>query len=102
MRQWSSLRGDGLGSVAMPDTDLTPRRRGRPASASADGGPEVQSLDRAMGLLRVLAEADGMSLRDIARKAELPASTTHRLLATLQKRQIVNHDAENGLWTVGL
>ncbi|GGF88133.1 IclR family transcriptional regulator [Azorhizobium oxalatiphilum] len=86
----------------MPDTDLTPRRRGRPASASADGGPEVQSLDRAMGLLRVLAEADGMSLSDIARKAELPASTTHRLLATLQKRQIVNHDAENGLWTVGL
>lgn len=86
----------------MVDTELTPRRRGRPASTSPDGGSEVQSLDRAIALLRVLAEADGMTLSDIARTAELPASTVHRLLATLQKRQLVNHDAENGLWTVGL
>ena len=78
-----------------------PRRRGRPASASSDGG-EVQSLDRAIALMRLLAEADGMSLSDLAKKAELPASTVHRLLTTLQKRQLVNHDLENGLWTVGL
>lgn len=84
----------------MEDQISTPRRRGRPSSA-VDGG-EVQSLDRAIALLRVLAEADGMSLSDIAKKAELPASTAHRLLATLQKRQLVNHDQENGLWTVGL
>lgn len=86
----------------MVDTEFTPRRRGRPASTSPEGGSEVQSLDRAIALLRVLAEADGMSLSDIARTAELPASTVHRLLATLQKRQLVNHDQENGLWTVGL
>lgn len=84
----------------MEDQVIVPRRRGRPSS-SADGG-EVQSLDRAIALLRILAEADGMSLSDIAKKADLPASTAHRLLATLQKRQLVNHDGENGLWTVGL
>ncbi|OYX68039.1 MAG: IclR family transcriptional regulator [Rhizobiales bacterium 32-66-11] len=86
----------------MPDTEILPRRRGRPASTAPDAGGEVQSLDRAVALLRVLADADGMSLSDIAKKADLPASTVHRLLATLQKRQLVNHDHENGLWTVGL
>ncbi|MGU3495626.1 IclR family transcriptional regulator [Xanthobacteraceae bacterium A53D] len=86
----------------MPDSDLTPRRRGRPPSASAEGGAEVQSLDRAIALLGVLADADGMTLSEVARKAQLPASTVHRLLATLQKRQLVTHDADNGLWTVGL
>lgn len=85
----------------MEDQVLLPRRRGRPASPAAEGG-EVQSLDRAIALLRVLSEADGMSLSDVARRADLPASTVHRLLATLQKRQLVSHDQENGLWTVGL
>ncbi len=84
----------------MEDQNIAPRRRGRPASA-VEGG-EVQSLDRAIALLRVLADADGMSLSEIAKKTELPASTAHRLLGTLQKRQLVNHDPESGLWTVGL
>lgn len=41
-------------------------------------GPEVQSLDRAIALLRVVADADGMALAEIARRAELPVSTVHR------------------------
>ncbi|TCT08158.1 IclR family transcriptional regulator [Aquabacter spiritensis] len=84
----------------MEDLSSAPRRRGRPASA-VDGG-EVQSLDRAIALLRLVADMDGMTLSEIAKRAELPASTAHRLLATLQKRQLVTHDQENGLWTVGL
>ncbi len=85
----------------MPDSDLAPRRRGRPATG-AEGGAEVQSLDRAMLLLRVIADADGLPLADIARTADLPVSTVHRLLATLEKRQLVTHDLATGLWTVGL
>lgn len=87
----------------MVDGDVMPRRRGRPASgASAEGGTEVQSLDRAIALLRVVADADGMALAEIARRAELPVSTVHRLLTTLEKRQLVNHDQSTGFWTVGL
>ena len=87
----------------MPDTELAPRRRGRPASGTAsEGGAEVQSLDRAIALLRVVADQDGMALAEIARRAELPVSTVHRLLTTLEKRQLVNHDLSTGLWTVGL
>ena len=87
----------------MPETEVAPRRRGRPASGTAaEGGAEVQSLDRAIALLRVVADQDGMALAEIARRAELPVSTVHRLLTTLEKRQLVNHDLSTGLWTVGL
>jgi IclR family transcriptional regulator, acetate operon repressor len=78
------------------------RRRGRPPSAGADSGSEVQSLDRAISLLEIVSSADGVTLSEIARRAELPNSTVHRLLATLQKRGLVDHDPASGFWTVGI
>lgn len=83
--------------------DVTPlRRRGRPASVGSEAGGEVQSLDRAIGLLEVLAAGEGLGLSELAREAELPPSTVHRLLATLQKRGLVSHEPSTGLWTVGV
>jgi IclR family transcriptional regulator, acetate operon repressor len=62
----------------------------------------VQSLDRAMRLLEVLADADdGCRLVEVARRAELPVSTTHRLLLTLENRRFAQFDRGSGLWTVG-
>jgi IclR family transcriptional regulator, acetate operon repressor len=82
---------------------VTPlRRRGRPPSATAEPAGEVQSLDRAMALLDVLAGAEGLSLSEIARQAELPTSTVHRLLTTLHRRRLVGNDPETGHWTVGV
>lgn len=82
---------------------VTPlRRRGRPATASSDSGGEVQSLDRAVGLLELISRGEGIGLSELARQAELPPSTVHRLLATLQRRRLVSHDAQTGLWTVGV
>jgi IclR family acetate operon transcriptional repressor len=83
---------------------VTPlRRRGRPpSSGTPDSGAEVQSLDRAMGLLEILAAGEGSPLSELARRAELPASTVHRLLTTLQRRALVSHDMSTGLWTVGV
>ncbi|MEZ0213586.1 MAG: IclR family transcriptional regulator [Xanthobacteraceae bacterium] len=79
------------------------RRRGRPPTAvNGETGGEVQSLDRAIALLEVLAAADGMALSDVARRAELPTSTVHRLLTTLQRRGVVAHDPASGQWMVGL
>ncbi len=86
----------------MSDSVTPLRRRGRPASATADASGDVQSLDRAIGLLEVLANSDGLSLSDVARQAELPPSTVHRLLATLNRRGLVGQDPETGLWTVGV
>ena len=86
----------------MSDVVAPLRRRGRPASANSDASGDVQSLDRAIGLLEVLAGSDGMGLSEVARQSDLPPSTVHRLLATLHRRALVGQDPETGLWTVGV
>jgi IclR family acetate operon transcriptional repressor len=86
----------------MPQT-AERRRRGRPrlAPAEAEDAP-VQSLDRAMALLAELAEADGLTLTDLAGRAEMPMSTAYRMLLTLQRRGLAEFDASTQLWLVGV
>jgi IclR family acetate operon transcriptional repressor len=68
----------------------------------AENSGIVQSIDRALRLLEVLSECDGGArLVDLARSAELPVSTTHRLLLTLESRHFVQFDRASGLWAVG-
>jgi len=86
----------------MTETVVTIRRRGRPSNSTGESGGEVQSLDRAIALLQVLALSDGMLLSEVARAAELPTSTVHRLLTTLERRGLVGHDPATGQWMVGL
>lgn len=80
------------------------RRRGRPVKvAGGEGGAQVQSLSRALGLLEHLAaEERGITLTNLAKRARLAASTTHRLLATLEQQGFAELDAERGLWFVGV
>jgi IclR family acetate operon transcriptional repressor len=94
--------GDALNGGHMSEPVTVLRRRGRPPSAGADSGTEVQSLDRAIFILEIVSSADGVTLSEIARRAELPNSTVHRLLTTLQKRGLLDHDPGSGLWTVGV
>jgi IclR family acetate operon transcriptional repressor len=63
----------------------------------------VQSLNRALALLQLLAEhPDGLSLAEIAPLAELAPSTTHRLLSSLQALDFVSFETDNNRWFVGL
>jgi IclR family acetate operon transcriptional repressor len=72
-----------------------------PARARAAPG-QVQSLARALGLLRVVASApDGLILRDVARASGLPVSTAHRLLTTLESERFVRANPETGCWSIG-
>ncbi|NIZ10368.1 IclR family transcriptional regulator [Pseudooceanicola sp. HF7] len=65
-------------------------------------GQVVQSVDRALRLLElVAAEADGLRLSEVARRAGLAPSTTHRLLTTLEQRGFLQCDAATGTWHVG-
>lgn len=91
----------------MRKADAEPvRRRGRPAaegngSGGGDGG--VRSLSRALSLLEdVAAHAEGVTLGDLAQRADLAPSTAHRLLKTLESRRFVTQDAERGLWFTGV
>lgn len=80
----------------------------RTQAAKSDGGARendgtVQSLLRAMALLEILAEDDeGYRLVDLAARAGLSTSTTHRLLTTLEQKQFVQWSREDGLWFVGV
>ena len=61
----------------------------RPRSAGS-----VQSVDRAMDLLEVLARAEApMGVGEVAERTGLAQATAHRLLRSLQQRGYVRHDA---------
>lgn len=87
----------------MPHRYTTPPRRGRmPKKPGAPTG-QVQSLTRGLSILEALAEAEsGLTLTDLGRRVELPPSTTHRLLSTLEKMGYVYQAGDLGLWYVGL
>lgn len=77
------------------------RPRGRPREDKAEIKTN-QSLERALGLLRVLSEHDGMTLTELAEAAGLPPSTAHRLLATLAAHGMVVADETRQTWAIGL
>lgn len=69
--------------------DAGESRRGADSESKHDRRT-IQSLERAIDLLEILASAgDGMALTEIAKRSELNASTCHHLLATLTKRGLV-------------
>lgn len=62
----------------------------------------VQSVARALSLMRLLAQEDGGSrLSDLARAAGLPVSTAHRLLTTLEQQGFAQFEPASTLWHVG-
>ena len=88
----------------MAETAARPRTRGRTRTRSReDTAGQVQSLARAISILKALGRADdGMTLTDVALTVGLPPSTTHRLLTTMQHDRIVRFDQATALWHVGV
>ena len=81
---------------------LPPRRAHPPGKATAVTG-QVQSLTRGLSILESLARAEGgLTLTDIGQRVQLPSSSVHRLLATLEKMGYVYQAGELGRWYVGL
>jgi IclR family acetate operon transcriptional repressor len=63
----------------------------------------VRSVDRAASLLIALGDWDGEAgVTELARSLGLHKSTTSRLLATLQKRGLVQQGHESGKYRLGL
>ena len=66
-------------------------------------GNAVRSVDRAAALLLALGECQGEAgVTELARRLGLHKSTASRLLATLQKRGLVEQDHETGKYRLGL
>src|ERR1700687_1309168 len=87
----------------MPHRYTTPPNRGRTATKAAGTTGQVQSLTRGLSILEALSHAEaGLTLTDLAHRVALPASTTHRLLSTLEKMRYVYQAGDLGLWYIGL
>ena len=66
-------------------------------------GNAVRSVDRAAAMLLALGDCQGEAgVTELARKLGLHKSTASRLLATLQKRGLVEQDEESGKYRLGL
>lgn len=66
-------------------------------------GNAVRSVDRAAALLLALGQCDGQAgVTELARRLGLHKSTASRLLATLQRRGLVEQDGNSGKYRLGL
>jgi IclR family acetate operon transcriptional repressor len=79
------------------------RQRGRPrAFQPASDAGSVQSLDRALRILAIVAHGDGLSLSEISAASDLAAATAYRMLTTLQNHGMVEFDSDGQLWSIGV
>lgn len=61
----------------------------------------IQSVGKAVGILRLLGKGQPMRVTDVARDAGLGVSTASRLLATLETEDLVERDPVSGLYRLG-
>ncbi|RWO81515.1 HTH-type transcriptional regulator BhcR [Mesorhizobium sp.] len=79
------------------------RQRGRPRAFHGPAeAASVQSLDRALRILSIVAEGSGLSLSEIAAQSGLPASTAYRMLTTLENHGMVEFNSSDQLWSIGV
>ncbi|UTW13231.1 IclR family transcriptional regulator [Marinobacterium rhizophilum] len=70
---------------------------------SAASAVQVQSLSRALLLLKRIAASDnGLNLTELAGELALAPSTAHRLLNSMRQLDFVDFDEQTGLWSVGV
>jgi IclR family transcriptional regulator, acetate operon repressor len=100
----AAMTGVGIRKGKSTVADIVEKRqRGRPRSIRpAEDAASVQSLDRAVQLLRLVADGDGLSLTALSRASGLPPSTVYRMLTTLQHHGVAEFDETDQLWFTGV
>jgi DNA-binding IclR family transcriptional regulator len=62
---------------------------------------QVQSVDRALGLLELLANRGEAGITELAKELDVHKSTAFRLVVALENRQLVEQVAERGKYRLG-
>ncbi|HER27652.1 MAG TPA: IclR family transcriptional regulator [Rhodospirillales bacterium] len=79
------------------------RSRGRPRSLPDEAkSSTVRALGRGLTLLRALAKEGSITLSELALCVDMPPSSAHRILTTLQKHAFVEFDDGTQQWAVGI
>ena len=78
------------------------RARGRPKSFYKKAAQNtIQSVDRALDVLEILAAKGNLTLSDIAHDLGQSPATIYRVLSTLESRNIVEIEPAKQVWNVG-
>ena len=78
------------------------RRKGRPKNFyEKPSQPTIQALDRALDVLTALSSHAGLTLSELAAELDQSPATMHRVLATLEARDMVEMDPRNQTWHIG-
>ncbi len=87
----------------MPQVPQQPARlRGRPKAFNDKTDQNtVQALDRALGLMELLAANPGLTLSELAERSEQAVATVYRALVTLQTRGMAEMEEPGQVWHVG-
>jgi DNA-binding IclR family transcriptional regulator len=80
-----------------------PVRESGPVQAADRGEvPSVQSVDRAVAILEILARDGEAGVTEVARELDVHKSTASRLLAALDRRELVAQDTARGKFRLGV
>ncbi len=71
-------------------------------SARADTSAGVQSVDRALSILEVLARIGEAGVTEIAAELDVHKSTAFRLVATLESHRLVEQSSDRGKYRLGI
>jgi len=72
------------------------------AASSVEAASSVQSVDRAVAILEILARDGEAGVTDVARELGVHKSTASRLLAALDRRELVTQDTARGKFRLGV
>ncbi len=78
------------------------KQDGSPRGDAGSGGPGVQSVDRALVILEVLARVGAAGVTEIAAELGVHKSTAFRLVATLEAHRLVEQVDDRGKYRLGV
>jgi DNA-binding IclR family transcriptional regulator len=85
----------------MSNGKQTGKARGTGRSASSDSAGGVQSVDRAITVMEILAREGSAGVSEVAAEIGVHKSTAFRLLAALEERDLVEQNHERGKYQLG-
>jgi DNA-binding IclR family transcriptional regulator len=98
----SAIRNSGCASVTAMASGVEVQEAGDEVAVSpATTGAGVQSVDRALGILEVLARTGESGVTEIAGELGVHKSTAFRLVATLEAHRLVEQTSDRGRYRLG-
>ncbi len=98
----SSGAAGSSGASGPPEAAEVSGVSGVTGAFGVSGAGPVQSVDRAVAILEILARDGEAGVTEVARELDVHKSTASRLLAALDRRELVTQDTARGKFRLGV